>query len=77
MGGIAIWSMHYLGNRALVLGDGAGFLQISYAPGFTAASFFLSVSMLFIAFCVVESNRKIRYWRILLAGWISGMGIAG
>ncbi|KAK8078399.1 hypothetical protein PG996_004569 [Apiospora saccharicola] len=39
MGGIAIWCMHYIGNRAIELADGQLELQIAYSAGFTALSF--------------------------------------
>lgn len=35
MGGIGIWCMHFIGNRAIVLGDGAAQIQIVYSVTFT------------------------------------------
>src|SRR5438045_1307552 len=40
MGGIAIWCMHYISNRAIVLGNAQFGIQIAYSPRYTALSFF-------------------------------------
>lgn len=58
MGGIAIWCMHYIGNRAIVLGGGLDPLQIQYSSGFTALSVscMILVAMVDILVCVYVSN---------------------
>ncbi|AEO67430.1 uncharacterized protein THITE_2144801 [Thermothielavioides terrestris NRRL 8126] len=81
MGGVAIWSMHYIGNRATIMLDGEPELQISYSAGFTVASFFLPIIVLLVAFFVVTgtttSRSKISWWRVGVWGLLSGGAISG
>ena len=46
MGGIGIWCMHFIGNRAIVLGNGEEDIQILYNVAFTGTSFVLPVVVL-------------------------------
>ncbi|CZR59585.1 uncharacterized protein PAC_09479 [Phialocephala subalpina] len=77
MGGIAIWSMHFIGNRAILLGSGQSQLQIAYSAGFTALSFFIPVIVLFMAFWAVGSNESISVVRVILGSTLAGFGICG
>src|SRR6187402_3990169 len=77
MGGIAIWCMHFIGNRALILGNGHSQIQIAYSSGFTALSFFLPVIVLFLAFWAVGSNEQVSIIRVTLGGTLAGFGICG
>lgn len=77
MGGIAIWCMHFIGNRAITLGNGAQSLQIAYSAGYTALSFFIPVIVLFLAFWAVGSNEKVSLARVGLGGALAGVGIVG
>lgn len=77
MGGIAIWCMHFIGNRAITLGNGAHDLQISYNSGFTALSFFLPISVLLLAFSAVGSNETVMLLRVAIGGTLAGFGIVG
>jgi NO-binding membrane sensor protein with MHYT domain len=77
MGGIGIWCMHFIGNRAIILGDGSDALQISYSPGFTALSFFIPVIVLFMAFAAVGANEEISLVRLGLGGTLAGLGVCG
>ncbi|KAK8073531.1 hypothetical protein PG994_004430 [Apiospora phragmitis] len=77
MGGIAIWSMHYIGNRAIVILNNEPELQIAYSSGITAASFFLPIFVLLLAFIAVGSNDEIPWWRVGLSGLLSGGAICG
>ena len=78
MGGIAVWCMHFLGNCAIVLGDGQPQLQIEYNPGFTALSFFIPVMVLMLAFLAVGSNEgSVSITRLGLGGTLAGFGICG
>ncbi|KAL2262602.1 hypothetical protein VTK26DRAFT_736 [Humicola hyalothermophila] len=81
MGGVAIWSMHYIGNRATTLLDGERELQIAYNVGVTVASFFLPVFVLLVAFFVVTtpaaSDNRVSWWRIGVSGFLSGCAISG
>ena len=77
MGGIGIWCMHFIGNRAIVLGDGSIGFQVAYGAGLTAVSFFLPVVVLFLAFAAVGANEEISYIRLGLGGTLAGLGICG
>lgn len=77
MGGIGIASMHFIGNRAIILGDGAAVLQVSYSAGLTALSFFLPVLVLFIAFAAVGTNDELNLVRLFMGGTLAGLGVCG
>lgn len=77
MGGIGIWCMHFIGNRAIVIGDGAEENQIIYNGGFTGFSFLLPVMIIFLAFYAVSSGEKAGYIRILTGGILTGSSVCG
>lgn len=77
MGGIAIWSMHFIGNRALNLADGQSELQISYSSGFTALSFFVPILVLLAAFWATGTNNSVSWWRVGAGGILAGLAICG
>ncbi|KAK8071200.1 hypothetical protein PG997_011403 [Apiospora hydei] len=77
MGGIAIWSMHYIGNRAIIILNNEPELQIVYSSEITAASFFLPIFVLLLAFIAVGSDDDIPWWRVGLSGSLSGGAICG
>ncbi|KAK1777234.1 hypothetical protein QBC45DRAFT_331096 [Copromyces sp. CBS 386.78] len=78
MGGVSIWCMHYIGNRAIILHNGQVSLQIAYNAGLTAASFFVPIIVLKSAFFFITGNaRPVTWWRILLAGALSGGATCG
>ncbi|KAI0137527.1 hypothetical protein BJ170DRAFT_65522 [Xylariales sp. AK1849] len=77
MGGIAIWCMHFIGNRATDLANGEAELQIAYSSGFTALSFFIPIMVLLAAFLAVGTNNKMSWWRITLGGSLAGAAICG
>ncbi|KAK8149343.1 hypothetical protein G3M48_007431 [Beauveria asiatica] len=77
MGGIAIWSMHFIGNRALFIFDGQSDLQIAYSTGLTVASLFVPILVLLLAFLAVTNNDRVQWWKISLAGCLSGGAICG
>jgi NO-binding membrane sensor protein with MHYT domain len=77
MGGVAIWCMHYISNRAIVLGDGEAAIQIAYSPGFTALSFFVPILVLLAAFTVLGSDDRIRIVRVTIGGTLAGLAICG
>jgi NO-binding membrane sensor protein with MHYT domain len=77
MGGVTIWGMHFLGNRAILLGDGDSSFQAVYSPGFTALSFFVPIVVLLAAFITVGSNEKVRWLRVGLGGTLAGLSICG
>jgi NO-binding membrane sensor protein with MHYT domain len=77
MGGVAIWCMHFLANRAITLGNGEIEIQIQYSPGFTALSFFYAVILLILAFFVAGPSDKIAWDRLVLGGAVAALGITG
>jgi NO-binding membrane sensor protein with MHYT domain len=79
MGGIAIWCMHYIGNRAIVLGPDSQLsqLQISYNSSYTAASFFVPIIVLLGAFAVAGANENVGTLRIVSGGILAGLAICG
>lgn len=76
MGGVAIWCMHFIGNRAIILLDGKA-QNIAYSPKVTVASLFVPIFVLFIAFYVVTISSKVSWWRIVVSGTLSGAAICG
>jgi NO-binding membrane sensor protein with MHYT domain len=77
MGGIGIWCMHFIGNRAIDLGDGAQNIQILYNVAFTGTSFVLPVVVLLAAFYSVGVDEKASYIRILIGGFLTGSSVCG
>ncbi|KAI0451826.1 DAO-domain-containing protein [Xylaria acuta] len=75
MGGIAIWSMHFVGNRAIILGQDQPELRIVYSTGFTAVSFFLPIIVLIAAFVATGANNHVSFWRIIGGGTLAGGAI--
>lgn len=76
MGGIGIWCMHFIGNRAIQLeGDTMG--QIVYSSGFTAASFFLPIIVLTAAFYVLGAVDKPSSVYIAFSGALTGLAVCG
>lgn len=76
MGGIAIWGMYFIGNRATILGNGGEEWQPAYSPGYTTISFLIPVLALFVAFIVIgSSDGAIDFIRVILAGAITGLGV--
>lgn len=77
MGGIAIWCMHFIGNRAIVLGNGEAKLQIVYNVGFTILSLVVAIIALFLALWAMGSNERVSITRITLGGTLAGFGVCG
>jgi NO-binding membrane sensor protein with MHYT domain len=80
MGGIAIWCMHFIGNRAIVLNQGEAVMQIAYNPGFTVLSFFVPILVLLAAFMTVgssDTNDKVSLLRVATGGTLAGLAICG
>lgn len=77
---VAIWCMHFVGNRAIILGDGRREIQLYYNSGFTALSVFLPIVFLFFAFATVELRplgHKFFWPALIIAGVIAGLAITG
>lgn len=77
MGGVAIWCMHYIGNRAIVLYDGQAGLQLSYSAGFTVLSFFIPIIVLLLAYVIIGGVENPKIWRLLVGGTFAGAAICG
>lgn len=77
MGAVAIWSMHYIGNRAIVMADGQAYLQIQYNPGYTAGSFFLPVCVVAVAFYLFSVSEKVSILGTLVGGLLVGSAVCG
>ena len=52
-------------------------LQLAYSIGITAASFFVPIIVLVLAFLAVNANDTVKWWRVGLAGSLSGSAICG
>ncbi|KAF5714433.1 signaling ykoW [Fusarium mundagurra] len=72
MGGVSIWCMHFIGNRAIDLADGQPELQVAYSGGFTAISFFVPILVLLASFMAVGTNNAVSWWRLIAGGFLCG-----
>jgi NO-binding membrane sensor protein with MHYT domain len=77
MGGIGIWCMHFVGNRAIIMAEGQPALQIIYNTGFTSISFFLPIIVLSGAFYLLAATGRINRYSIAFAGVLMGVAIGG
>lgn len=75
MGGIGIWSMHFIGNRAITLGDGRNDIQIVYNVPFTLISLLLPIVVLLIAFYSISFEEKAALWRLIVGGLLTGSAV--
>lgn len=65
--------MHYVGNRAIILGDGAPDLQLVYNPGYTALSTFLPIIAMVVAFTIADIRHRGHCRRFVASLVISGV----
>ena len=80
MGLVAIWCMHYVGNRAISLGTGCAQLQLIYSPVYTALSSVIPVVALSGAFALSKvryRGKQARILSLLGSGIMAGMAIVG
>ena len=77
MGSVAIWSMHFIGNRAIIMDTGQADLQIEYSPGFTAGSFFLPICGVGIAFYVFSTSEDVGAIYTMAGGFMLGLAVCG
>lgn len=76
MGAVAIWCMHFIGLKSVILHEGEAELQVSYSIGMTALSFFVPILVLLVAFYVVTMSTT-AWWNVGLSGTLSGGSICG
>ncbi|RKK18699.1 hypothetical protein BFJ66_g16443 [Fusarium oxysporum f. sp. cepae] len=77
MGGVSIWCMHFIGNRAIDLADGVPDMQVAYSSGVTAVSFFVPILVLLAAFVAVGTNNSVSWWRLITGGVLCGTAVCG
>ncbi|KAI6854615.1 hypothetical protein KC323_g8702 [Hortaea werneckii] len=80
LGLVGIWCMHFIGNRAIVLGDGEPKIQLVYNAGYTALSVFLPIIGLTLAFSAAEfpTNSRPLHWCLLVCTSIfAGFSVVG
>lgn len=70
--------MHFIGNRAIILGNNEPEIQLVYSPGFTILSVFLPIIGLTIAFSAAEmtiQSTTVRWCLLVITGIFAGMSI--
>ncbi len=77
MGAVAIWSMHFIGNRAIQMDKGQVDFQIEYSPGYTAGSFFLPICVVGVAFYFLSTTEKVSVLATILGGLLTGAAVSG
>lgn len=77
MGAVAIWAMHYIGNRAITMLDGQNELQIQYSAGYTGGSFFLPICVVSVAFYLLSLSEEVEIIRIVVVGLLTGAAVCG
>jgi len=55
---VAIWCMHFVGNRAIVMGDGEDEIQLYYSQTYTAVSAILPVVVIFLGLMIADKFYK-------------------
>lgn len=72
--------MHFIGNRAIILGDGTATIQLVYSPGYSTLSVFLPIIGLSFAFAAAEfpSRSPFLHWSALTCtGVFAGLSVVG
>ena len=77
MGAVAIWAMHFIGNRAINMQDGSLALQIGYSPAYSAGSFFLPICFVGVAFYLFTITEQVTVLGIIIGGFLAGFAICG
>ncbi|KAF2142429.1 uncharacterized protein K452DRAFT_226953 [Aplosporella prunicola CBS 121167] len=77
---VGIWCMHFVGNRAIEMGDGHPAIQLYYDPRYTALSVFLPIGFLYVGFAFAEHFNRSRtsmYLALVVTGILAGLAIVG
>jgi NO-binding membrane sensor protein with MHYT domain len=72
--------MHFVGNKAIVMGDGSHDIQLSYSPGYTALSALLPILGLYLGFSAVDrygKSKQLRHPSLVVTGLTAGLSIMG
>jgi NO-binding membrane sensor protein with MHYT domain len=77
MGAVGIWSMHFIGNRAITMEEGQPEFQIGYSPAYTAGSFFLPILAVAGAFYIVDISQEMTIGWTTAGGMLCGLAICG
>ncbi|KAJ4330980.1 hypothetical protein N0V87_009530 [Didymella glomerata] len=78
---VAIWCMHFIGNRAIVLGDGEEEIQLYYSPAFTALSAIIPVVVIFLGLMIADrfyrrsKHTAVRVVSLIVCGVCAGAAI--
>lgn len=78
---VAIWCMHFVGNRAIILGDGEDEIQLYYSSTYTAVSAILPVVVIFLGLLIADKFYKsskrplVRYSSLLVCGVCAGAAV--
>ncbi|RSL86103.1 hypothetical protein CDV31_016451 [Fusarium ambrosium] len=75
MGGIGIWCMYFIGNRAIILANREPDLQIAYSNSITTISLFIPIVVLLAAFIAIGTNNYTSWWRVTIGGILYGSAI--
>lgn len=77
---VGVWCMHFIGNRAIILGNGHPDRQLVYNAGYTTLSVFLPIIGLTLAFSAAEfsSRSSVLHWMSLVCtGVFAGLSVVG
>ncbi|KAF2872540.1 hypothetical protein BDV95DRAFT_606142 [Massariosphaeria phaeospora] len=80
---VAIWCMHFVGNRAIRLGDGEEEIQLYYDSAFTAISAILPIVVILLGFSIADRFYKssrgstTRYMALTVCGVCAGAAVTG
>ncbi|KAJ4323956.1 hypothetical protein N0V94_001600 [Neodidymelliopsis sp. IMI 364377] len=78
---VAIWCMHFVGNRAIVLGDGEDEIQLYYSSSYTAISAIIPVVVIFVGLMVADrfyrrsKHAAVRVFSLIACGICAGAAI--
>nr|CAG8589006.1 4652_t:CDS:10 [Entrophospora candida] len=76
MGFVGIWTTHFIGMKACILGDGSPQAQLGYDPWYTILSLIVPLVVLTLAFLLVGSQPQVNIKRILFGGTLAGLTVA-
>lgn len=72
--------MHFIGNRAIILGNGESEIQLVYSPGYSTLSVFLPIIGLSVAFATAEypfRSPTLQWIALICTGVFAGLSIVG